>query len=99
MEKDQLITFDNERFVFDLFRKTPSSRIRYNGRYFKCARVERLLKCTFYRKSWIDSSQDSKPDFHNDKHHIMMDIMRVDDCVNDMNGKHIFNSFSNLLNI
>ncbi len=92
MEKDQLITFDNERFILDLFRKTPLSRIRYNGRYFKCAKVERLLKCAFYRKSWIDSSQDSKPDFHNNKHHIMMDIMRVDDCVNDINGKHIPNS-------
>ena len=43
-EDNQLTNLDDEWFIFELYRKTASSRIRYNGRYYQCARVERLLQ-------------------------------------------------------
>lgn len=90
---NELLDLNVESFVFYSFRKTSSSNIKYNGRYFKCFRIERLLKSFLFKKSWIDSSRTSKPDYHNDKHHIMMEIFRVDDCVRNINGKHVPSSF------
>ena len=92
-KNDQLLTFDNESFIFEMFRHIPPSRIKYSGRYFHCLRIELLLKSFLFKKSWIDSSKDSIPDFHNDKHHIMMEIMRIDDCVNEIDGRHVPSSF------
>lgn len=88
-----LLDLNKESFIFDFFRLIPSSAIKYNGRFFKCSRIERLLKCPLYKKSWIDSSKTSKPDYHNDKHHLLTEFMRIDDCVNEINGEHVNNSF------
>ena len=87
-----LQTFDDESFIFEQLRLTPSNKIKYCGRLFRCFRIEKLLKSIFFYKSWINTSSksDIPPDFHNDRHHIMMDIMRVDDSAS---GKHGPNSF------
>lgn len=88
-------TFDEESFLIDVYRKTPSSQIYYCGRRLPCLRIRWLTKSRFFCKSWIDSSGKDvpPPDFHNNKHRVMMEVMRIDDCVNELNGKHVANSF------
>ena len=89
-------TLDNEELVLEQFRMLHLSEIRYFGRRLPCFRVVMLTKCFLFSKSWKDSSSksDCPPDFHNIKHHIMMEIMRIDDCVEEINGKHVNNSFA-----
>lgn len=91
-----MITLDDEKTILDIYRQIPSNKIQFNGRYFNCMRIKTLTKSIIFSKSWINSSsKDSKPpDFHNNLHHIMLEIMRVDDCLNEINGKHILNSFA-----
>jgi hypothetical protein len=72
---------NTEQEIFDSFRKVPRSRIKYHGNFFRCLRIERLLKSHIYKRNWIDSSKDTSPDFHNDRQHIMMEIMKIDDSV------------------
>lgn len=88
-------TFDDEEFVLNQYRTSFFPPVVYNGRFFHCFRIEKLTKSFLFKKSWINSSSKSSlpPDFHNDKHRIMMDVMRIDDCVNEIDGKHIPNSF------
>lgn len=88
-------TFDDEKIVLSIYRTVPTSKIRYNGRYLHCQRIERLTKWALFNNSWINSSAkgDLPPDFHNNKHHIMMEVMRIDDSVGDINGNHVVNSF------
>lgn len=89
-------TFDKERFVFENYRMTPYSRISFFGNFFRCHRISILTRSFFFRKSWIDSSSKSapSPDFYNEKHHVMMEVMRVDDYLNLGNEKHPHNSAS-----
>lgn len=89
-----LQSFESESFIFKHFKTVPSSRIKYLGRRFPCLRIKTLLKCPLFSKSWVDSSSKSAraPDFHNEKHHLMMDFARVDDCV--FEGKAGVNSFA-----
>ena len=95
MADDLIKTFDNENSILKDFRNVPSYKIKYIGRFFHCFRVERLIKSVLFSKTWIDTSSksDIPPDFHNDKHHIMMDIMRIDDCVKKIKRKGVPNSF------
>lgn len=88
-------TFDEEKVVFENYKNIPSSKIKYNGRFFHCLHIEKLTRSFFFNNSWINSSgkNDLPPDFHNDKHQIMLEVMRIDDCVNELNGKHVSNSF------
>lgn len=76
-------TFDNEELIFDVYRNIPSHQVRYMGNFFRCYRVDKLTRSKMFAKSWINSSSksDLPPDFHNDKHKIMMEFMRVDDCI------------------
>ncbi len=88
-------TFDDEGYVLKNYRLIPSRKIKYIGNYFRCYKIEKLTKSILFSKSWINSSSKdvSPPDFHNDRHHIMMEMMRIDDCVNNLNGEHVKNSF------
>ena len=88
-------TMDNESFVIKNFKSILYGKIAYFGNFFHCFRIERLIKSFLFAKSWIDSSSKDSlpPDFHNEKHKIMMDVMRIDDCVNEKNGKKIANAF------
>lgn len=88
-------TFDSEKFIVEYFKSIPYGEIAFFGNFFRCFRVEMLIKSLLFKKSWIDSSSksDLPPDFHNNKHKIIMDIMRIDDCVNIKDGKHVPNSF------
>lgn len=49
----------------------------------------------FFKKSWINTSckNELPPDYHNNKHYIMMEMMRVDDCTGTLNGEHVPNAF------
>ena len=89
-------TMDDEKEVLNRYRLISSRKIVYVGRFFHCLRVERLTKSFLFSKSWIDSSSngDLPPDFHNNKHKIMMDIMRIDDCVEKKKGRRVLNSFA-----
>ena len=88
-------TFDDESFVLDIYRSIPSSEIICYGRHFHCLWVKWLTKSRVLSNTWIDSSakNDPPPDFHNNKFHTMMEMMRVDDCVNTIGGIHVANSF------
>lgn len=88
-------TFDDESFVLENYRLIPSHKIKFYGRFFHCLRIKLLAKSWLLSKTWTDSSSksDPPPDFHNDRFGIMMEMMRVDDCVNSIDGKHVANSF------
>ena len=88
-------SLDNEKFILKNYRKVPSIKVFYCGRTLHCWRVKKLTKSILFSKSWVDSSGKDvpPPDFYNDKHHIMMEMMRVDDSVGEINGKHVPNSF------
>lgn len=88
-------TFNNEQFLLEIYRTIPTYKIQYLGRFFSCLKIELLTKSVFFSKSWIDSSAKDMlpPDFHNNKHKIMMEVMRIDDCVNKINKKHVCSSF------
>lgn len=89
-------TLDNEKFIFDLYKKVSSHKIKYFGRFFSCLKIEILTKNFLFSNSWINSSSksDPPPDFHNDKHKVMLEVMRIDDCVNEINDKKIDNTFA-----
>ena len=88
-------TLDNESEILNRFRSMSPLSIKYIGNFFSCLRIELLIHSILFRKSWIDSSakKDLPPDFHNDKHHIMMEVMRIDDCIGTIEDKHIPNAF------
>ncbi len=78
-------TFDDEKIIIDTYKKAiKNSQIKYIGSFFRCFRIKKLTKSFLFSKSWINSSakSDMPPDFHNNKHHLMMEVMRVDDCLN-----------------
>ncbi len=88
-------TFDDESFILENYRDISSRDIKFYGRFFHCLRIKWLTKSRLFSKTWTDSSSksDPPPDFHNDRFGIMMEMMRVDDCVNSIDGKHVANSF------
>lgn len=88
-------TFDSEKALIQIYRDTPSSHVYYYGRRLPCLRIRWLTKSRLFSKSWTDSSGKDvlPPDFHNDKHGVMMEVMRIDDCINTLDGKEISNSF------
>lgn len=88
-------TFDDEDFILENYRLIPFWKIKFFGRLFPCWRILKLTKSRLFQKSWKNSSSksDLPPDFHNDRHHTMMECMRVDDCINKIKEKHISNSF------
>lgn len=94
-------TFDDEAFLLEIYRGIPFFRTIYNGNFFSCLRIEVLTKCFLFNKSWEDSSSKNAipPDFYNERHKIMMEIMRIDDCIGKVNGKKIENSFSRSNNL
>lgn len=89
-------TMDKEKTIYSYYRMIPSRKIIYFGRFFHCLRIERITKSYLFSRSWIDSSAKNQrtPDFYNDKFHMMMEFMRIDDCIEKINGKKINNSFA-----
>ncbi len=89
-------TTDDESYIIDSYRLMSFSNTKFYGNYFGCLRIYLLTKSYLFAKSWINSSSKDAlpPDFHNEKHHIMMEVMRIDDCVNEINGKPVDNSFA-----
>ena len=94
-EIDSPRTFDNESFVLENFRLIPFYQIKYLGRRINCFRIKRLIRSFFFSKSWENSFSkgDPSPDFHNEKHRVMMEVMRVDDAISEPNDKCGDNSF------
>ncbi len=88
-------TLDKESEILKRYRLVSLSNIKIIGNFFSCLKVLFLTHSNLFKKSWIDSSNKNKlpPDFYNDKHHIMMEMMRIDDCKNTLNGKHVPNAF------
>ena len=74
------ISIDTERDIFDVFRTVPKKRIIYNGNFFRCLRIDKLLRSFLFKKNWINSSKNTRPDFHNFKNHIMVEFMKIDDA-------------------
>lgn len=88
-------TFDDEEFILQNYRLLPTNKIKFFGRFFHCWRVLILTKNLLFSRSWKNSylKSDLPPDFHNERHRMMLEFMRIDDCVNSINGRHIPNSF------
>lgn len=88
-------TFDDETLILENFRTIKDREINFFGGLFNCLKIKFLTKSKFVSKTWVDSSSKSglPPDFHNNRFRIMMEVMRVDDCVNVIDGKHVVNSF------
>ena len=88
-------TFDDETLILENFRTIKDREINFFGGLFNCLKIKFLTKSKFISKTWVDSSSKSglPPDFHNNRFRIMMEVMRVDDCVNVIDGKHVINSF------
>ena len=76
-----MITLDDEELIWNIYKNTPSYKVKYFGNFFSCMRIYILTRSKLFSKSWINSSSkaDLPPDFHNNKHKIMMEFMRVDD--------------------
>lgn len=76
-----MITLDDEELIWNIYKNTPSYKVKYFGNFFRCMRIDILTRSKLFSKSWINSSSkaDLPPDFHNNKHKIMMEFMRVDD--------------------
>ena len=88
-------TLDSEKTILKYYRKMSRDTIKYFGSFWRCFRIDRLTRSFLFRKGWKDNSGkgDLPPDFVNYRHKIMMEIMKIDDCVGELNGKHIMNSF------
>lgn len=99
VEIEPLKSLDNESFIFQCFKNIPFYKIKCLGRVFHCWRIKKLIRSVFCYKSWIDSSSPNEPppDFHNDKHHIMMEFMRIDDSVGGKRGPNSFQRTHNYL--
>ena len=74
-------TFNNESMILEEFREESTCDIKFIGNFLKCKWIYFLLTGIFSRKNWVNSSKksDPPPDFYNNKHKIMMDVMRIDD--------------------
>ena len=88
-------TFDDESFILENYRLIPARKICYCGPFGACLRIKWLTKSWLLWRTWKDSSakNDPPPDFHNERFRIMMEVMRVDDCVNTIDDQHVVNSF------
>lgn len=74
-------TFNNESMILEMFRNVKSKEILPLGNFLKCKWIYCALTGAFNRKEWINSSgkNDPPPDFYDNKHKLMMDVMRIDD--------------------
>lgn len=76
-----MLTFNDESMILDAFREVKTKEILPLGNFLKCKWIHCALTGVFNRKEWIDSSgkNDPPPDFYDNKHKLMMDVMRIDD--------------------
>lgn len=91
-----MITLDKESELLERYRSFSIFDIKCIGNMFSCLKIVWLTRSKLYRKSWINSSGSKKevpPDYHNDKLHIMIEMMRVDDCIGILNNEHVPNAF------
>lgn len=67
--------------ILDAFREVKTKEILPLGDFLKCKWIHCALTGVLNRKEWIDSSgkNDPPPDFYDNKHKLMMDVMRIDD--------------------
>ena len=74
-------TFNDESMILDAFREVKTTEILPLGNFLKCKWIHCALTGAFNRKEWINSSgkNDPPPDFYDNKHKLMMDVMRIDD--------------------
>ena len=74
-------TFNDESMILDMFREVGTKEILPLGNFLKCKWIHCALTGVLNRKEWINSSgkNDPPPDFYDNKHKLMMDVMRIDD--------------------
>lgn len=83
-------TFNDESMILDAFREVGTKEILPLGNFLKCKWIHCALTGVLNRKEWINSSgkSDPPPDFYDNKHKLMMDVMRIDDhAYIDANGR------------
>ena len=89
-------TLDNESELLERYRSFSIFDIKCIGNIFSCLKIAILSLSKVFRNSWINSSESKNeipPDYHNDKYHIMMEMMRIDDCIGTLNNEHVPNAF------
>ncbi len=74
-------TLNDESMILDMFRDVKSKDLLPLGNFLECKKIHLALTGVFNRKEWINSSgkNDPPPDFYDNKHKLMMDVMRIDD--------------------
>lgn len=74
-------TLNDESMILDMFKEVKSKEIVPLGNFLECKKIHLALTGVLNRKEWIDSSgkNDPPPDFYDNKHKLMMDVMRIDD--------------------
>lgn len=76
-----MITHDNELRVLEEFRELSTKYIDRIGNFLKCEYIHNSLTGVLNRNKWKNSfgKSDPPPDFYNDKHKLMMEMMFVED--------------------
>ncbi len=74
-------TFNNESMILNTFRELQTKEILPLGNFLECKKIHCSLTGVLNRKEWINCSgkSDPPPDFYNNKHKLMMEVMRIDD--------------------
>lgn len=83
-------TLNDESMILDMFRDVKYKELLPLGNFLECKKIHLALTGVFNKKEWINSSgkNDPPPDFYDNKHKLMMDVMRIDDCAYvDLKGK------------
>lgn len=94
-------TFNDEACLFNMYRRWPLAQICFSGRWLACFKIMILTKPMLLQPFWVNNSgkNDPPPDFYSNKLKTMMEFMRMDDCVEKIDGKHIANSFERIAKI
>ena len=83
-------TFNDESMIIDVFRDLKTKEIVFLGNFLECKKIHHALTGILNRKAWVNSSgkNDPPPDFYDNKHKLMMEVMRIDDhAYADSRGK------------
>ena len=88
-------TLNNEQVILERFRFQKCYHYTFNGRLLRCLHIKHILNSKFFNKLWVDSSgkRDKAPDFYSDRLKLSLEVMRIDDSVGEIDGKHVKSSF------
>lgn len=89
-----MIDFDNESRILEVYRSVPIHSVKFMGHKLPCLWIYLVTKLSIFWRTWTDTSAKNAPppDFHNNRFSMMMEVMRVDDCVDKIKKEKVRNS-------